>query len=129
MEKSKTKSNEVQVSLYDSTLRDGIQMSGIDFSRQDKYNIIKNLIEELSIPNIELYPFSNPKDRELIRYIKEKKPCYLKHLVAFGSTRKVRNTCTNDKNLQGFLDSDLKSCTLVGNCWYFHLLFINASPD
>ena len=71
MEKSKAKSNEAEVSLYDSTLRDGIQMSGIDFSRQDKYNIIKNLIEELSIPHIELYPFSNPKDRELIEYIKE----------------------------------------------------------
>ena len=104
MENAETKSNEPQVSLYDSTLRDGVQMSGIDFSRQDKYNIIKNLIEELSIPHIELYPFSNPKDRELIQYIQEKKPSFLKHLVAFGSTRKVKNTCVNDKNIQGFIE-------------------------
>ncbi len=129
MEKAKTKSDKEQVSLYDSTLRDGVQMSGIDFSRQDKYNIIKNLIEELSIPHIELYPFSNPKDRELIRYIKEKKPGFMKFLVAFGSTRKVKNTCVNDKNIQGFLDSELKTCTIVGKSNDFHLQFIKATPE
>ncbi|MHA1729088.1 MAG: citramalate synthase, partial [Promethearchaeota archaeon] len=118
-----------KISLYDSTLRDGIQMPGVSFSQHDKFIIIKKMTEELEIPYIEVYPFSNPKDRQLIQYIKEKDQKYLNQLVAFGSTRRVQNSPEEDKNLISIIDSDLKTCTIFGKSWDFHLQFIHATNN
>jgi 2-isopropylmalate synthase len=117
------------VSLYDSTLRDGAQMAGVQFSRQDKFLIVKNLVDELAIPYIELYPFSNPKDRKLIEDITEKAPQYIPHLVAFGSTRRTGVKPEEDDNLKALIESGLKFVTIFGKAWDFHLEFIHATPE
>ena len=56
-----------QITVLDSTLRDGSQGEGISYSVQDKINIVKAL-DELGITFIEAgNPGSNPKDMEFLR--------------------------------------------------------------
>jgi 2-isopropylmalate synthase len=104
-------------------------MAGLSFSRQDKIEIIRNLVEELAIPYIELYPFSNVKDREVIRTIREQFPQFLPHLSAFGSTRRADRTVENDENLNAIIDSGCQIATIFGKSWDFQLSFIHASPE
>ena len=118
-----------KVTIYDCTLRDGAQMAGINFSLQDKIKIVKNLVDEMAIPFIEVYPFSNPKDRDLIKYFREKEPRFLNNLVAFGSTRRTDKTVVEDKNLQAIVDSGLRTACIFGKSWDFHLEFIHATPN
>ena len=119
----------VTVSIYDSTLRDGAQMAGINFSLRDKFFIIQNYVDELAIPHIEVYPSSNVKDQKLIAYVREKEPRYLDHLVSFGSTRHVSKTVEEDENLQKIIESGLKTACIFGKSWDFHLSFIHASEE
>ena len=54
----------MNIELYDTTLRDGAQQSGITLSLKDKINITLKL-DEIGIPTIEGgYAGSNPKDDE-----------------------------------------------------------------
>jgi len=62
------------IQLYDTTLRDGLQMAGIALSQRDKFTLVQMLHNQLNITNIEIYPFSNPKDRDLIASITQKSP-------------------------------------------------------
>jgi len=117
------------IELYDSTLRDGVQMSGVSLSLNDKYKIIETLINELNIPYIEVYPSSNPKDMELVQYIKCNKPEYFNNLVAFGSTRKVDKSIEEDENIQKIIDSELNTVCIFGKYWDFHLKFIRATEE
>src|ERR1044071_9900321 len=76
-----------RIQVYDTTLRDGSQGEGINFSLQDKLLITKKL-DELGVDYIEGgYPLSNPKDFE---YFQEVRKLPLKHarVAAFGMTRR-----------------------------------------
>ena len=56
--------------LFDTTLRDGAQTTGVDFSLEDKRLIIRTL-DELGVDYIEGgYPLSNPKDFEYFQAMK-----------------------------------------------------------
>ena len=77
----------MRISIYDTTLRDGSQGEGINFSLQDKLLLTAKL-DELGVDYIEGgYPLSNPKDFEYFQAVKERN---LKHakVVAFGMTRR-----------------------------------------
>ena len=103
--------------IYDTTLRDGAQKANVKFTRQEKYLIFKRLVEDLSIPFIEVYPFSNIKDRKLIELVKERVPEYLNRLVPFGSTRRSDKTVEEDANLQAIVDqitNGLEYATIFG---------------
>jgi 2-isopropylmalate synthase len=102
-----------QITLYDTTLRDGSQMEGISFSVEDKLRIAVKL-DELGIHFIEGgWPGSNPKDDEFFRRAKE---LVLKNavLTAFGSTRRAKGSVVGDTNLRAMLDSGAPAVTLVG---------------
>jgi len=76
-----------KVYIYDTTLRDGSQSEGVNFSLEDKLLITKHL-DDFGIDYIEAgWPGSNPKDTF---YFEKIKHVSLKHakIVAFGSTRK-----------------------------------------
>src|ERR1039457_4906840 len=76
-----------QVEIYDTTLRDGSQGEGINFSVADKLRIAEKL-DAFGVHYIEGgWPGSNPKDIEFFAQAKKKKFKNAK-LAAFGSTRK-----------------------------------------
>ena len=101
------------VTLYDTTLRDGVQMEGISLSVEDKLQIATRL-DQLGVHFIEGgWPGSNPKDDEFFRRARD---LHLESatLVAFGSTRRAKTTAAEDVNLQALLDSGVSVVTLVG---------------
>lgn len=111
---------EKQISVLDSTLRDGSQGEGISYSVQDKINIVKAL-DELGITYIEAgNPGSNPKDME---FFEEAKKLELKHskLVAFGSTRRKGIKCAEDANVQSLLAAQTEYVCIFGKTWDFQV--------
>ena len=109
-----------QVTLYDTTLRDGTQMEGVSLSIQDKLRIAAKL-DELGVHFIEGgWPGSNPKDDEFFRRAKELSLDNAT-LVAFGSTRKAKGTAEADANLKALLDSEAPVITLVGKASDMHV--------
>ncbi len=108
-----------KIFFFDTTLRDGGQMHGIDFSVSDK-NFISEALDEFGIDYIEGgWPGSNPVDDGFFsNYTKFKNS----KLVAFGMTRKSGRSADNDPGLNAVLDSNKNSVCLVGKTWDFHVL-------
>ena len=103
-----------RIYLYDSTLRDGAQARGVDFSMSDKLAIAK-LLDEFGIDYIEGgFAGANPKDDEFFA-----KPPKLKNtkLTAFGMTHKVGRSAENDSALNTLVDANAKSLCIVGKTW------------
>ena len=115
-----TKKDTKQISVYDTTLRDGSQAEGISFSCQDKLAIAVKL-DELGVDYIEGgFPLSNPKDQEFFDEIKK---ISLKNskIAAFGSTRKANTTAEKDVGLKALLSTNTPVVTIVGKSWDFHV--------
>lgn len=109
-----------RIFTYDTTLRDGSQGEGVNFSVQDKLLLTKKL-DELGIDFIEGgYPLSNPKDEEYFRTVRNMP---LKHakLVAFGMTRKKNSAVTEDTGLKALLAGETPVVTIVGKTWDFQV--------
>ncbi len=109
-----------KIEIYDTTLRDGAQSEGINFSTSDKLKIVK-LLDELNIDYIEVgWPGANPKDIEVFEDLKNVE---LKHskIVAFGCTRKADTKPEDDKVLQMLLSAETEFITIFGKTWDFHV--------
>ncbi len=109
-----------QVSLYDTTLRDGTQREDISLSVDDKLSITKRLAD-FGIQYIEGgWPGSNPKDVEYFMRA-AKLDLGAARLAAFGSTRHKHTSCEQDANLQALLDANTPTIALVGKSWDYHV--------
>src|ERR1700675_2817521 len=109
-----------RIRIYDTTLRDGSQGEGVNFSLQDKLLITRRL-DELGVDYIEGgYPLSNPKDFE---YFQEVRKLPLKHarVAAFGMTRRKNVDPANDVGLKALIDSRAAVITIVGKTWDMHV--------
>jgi 2-isopropylmalate synthase len=109
-----------RVFVYDTTLRDGSQGEGVNFSLQDKLLITRKL-DEYGIDFVEGgYPLSNPKDFE---YFREVGKLPLKHakVAAFGMTRRKNAKAEDDPCLKALLDADTPVVTIVGKTWDLHV--------
>src|SRR5438309_5804595 len=109
-----------RIQIYDTTLRDGSQGEGVNFSLQDKLLITRRL-DELGVDYIEGgYPLSNPKDFE---YFQEVRKLPLRHarVAAFGMTRRKGVSAAEDTCLKALLDSQAPVITLVGKTWDLHV--------
>src|SRR5438105_126900 len=109
-----------RISIYDTTLRDGSQGEGVNFSLQDKLLITRRL-DELGVDFIEGgYPLSNPKDFE---YFQEIRQLTLRHaqVAAFGMTRRKGIRAADDTCLKALLESEAPIITLVGKTWDLHV--------
>ena len=107
-----------RVFLYDTTLRDGAQTRGVDFSVKDKATIA-GWLDELGIDYIEGgWPGANPTDDAFFAA-----PPSLNHarLAAFGMTRKPKNDAADDAGLQAVLGASAPAVCLVGKTWDFHV--------
>lgn len=108
------------IEIYDTTLRDGAQSEGINFSVNDKLKIIK-LLDELGIAYIEAgWPGANPKDIEVFSEVQKLE---LKHakITAFGCTRRANGKAENDAVLNQLVQAETEIITIFGKTWDFHV--------
>jgi len=103
-----------RVYLYDSTLRDGAQARGVDFTVADKLAIAREL-DKLGIDYIEGgFPGANPNDDAFFAA----PPALQKaKLSAFGMTRRSGRSAENDPGLAALLESGAKTVCIVGKSW------------
>jgi 2-isopropylmalate synthase len=109
-----------RIQLYDTTLRDGSQGEGVNFSLQDKLMIAQRL-DSLGFDYIEGgYPLSNPKDEEFFQRIADMD---LKHarVSAFGMTRRKGVAAEDDIGMQALIRSKAPAVTIVGKTWDLHV--------
>ncbi|MBM3597241.1 MAG: citramalate synthase [Alphaproteobacteria bacterium] len=107
-----------RVYLFDTTLRDGGQTQGVDFSVGDKVAIAEAL-DGLGIDYVEGgWPGANPTDDKFFAA-----PPTLKHarLTAFGMTRRPGRSVDNDPGLAAVLGAKAPAACLVGKAWDFHV--------
>jgi 2-isopropylmalate synthase len=109
-----------QITLYDTTLRDGAQGEGIHFSLADKLRIAQRL-DTFGMHYIEGgWPGSNEKD---IEFFREAKKLKFKHarLAAFGSTRRANTAVEKDPQVALLLDAGTPVVTLVCKTSMLHV--------
>jgi 2-isopropylmalate synthase len=112
--------------LFDTTLRDGAQTNGVDFTLNDKLAIAK-MLDELGIDYVEGgYPGANPTDTEL--FAQERK---LEHtFTAFGMARRPGRSTSNDPGLAALLDAKADAICFVAKSWDYHVrVALETSPE
>ncbi len=108
-----------RIEIYDTSLRDGSQGEGVNFSLQDKLLITQRL-DEMGFDYIEGgYPLSNEKD---FQYFQRVQTLPLKHaqVCAFGMTRRKGTAPQADPGMKALVESGAKVITLVGKTSAFH---------
>jgi 2-isopropylmalate synthase len=108
------------VKIYDTTLRDGTQGEGVNFSMEDKVRIAKRL-DHFGVHYIEGgWPGSNPKD---VRFFQQMQGVTLKSakLVAFGSTRRPGTPASADANLKRLVEAHTPVTTIYGKSWDYQV--------
>ncbi len=109
--------------LYDTTLRDGSQGEGVNFSVNDKLRIAQRL-DDFGMHYIEGgWPGSNPKDAE---FFKQAKGLRFQHarLAAFGSTRKAHTPVERDPQIHMLLDAETPVVTMVAKTSALHVTHV-----
>ena len=105
-----------RVTLYDTTLRDGAQTQGIDFSPADK-ELIAHELDAIGIDYIEGgWPGANATDDAFFANPPELKRA---RLTAFGMTRRAGRSADNDPSLTAVLSSPAKTICIFGKTWDF----------
>ena len=103
--------------LFDTTLRDGAQTNGVDFTLADKL-AIAGMLDELGIDYVEGgYPGANPTDTEL--FATDRK--FHTTFTAFGMTRRPGRSASNDPGLAALLDAKADAICFVAKAWDYHV--------
>ena len=106
-----------RIYLFDTTLRDGQQTPGVDFSVQDKI-IIANMLDEFGVDYVEGgYPGANPTDTEFF----SKKRTRYASFVGFGMTKRSGVSASNDPGITALLQSNTDCICLVAKSWAYHV--------
>jgi 2-isopropylmalate synthase len=99
--------------IFDTTLRDGAQTAGIEFSLEDKISIVA-LLEQIGVDYIEGgYPGANPVDTEFFSQPRTTKATF----TAFGMTKRAGRSAANDPGVQGILNSRATAACFVAKAW------------
>jgi len=112
--------------LFDTTLRDGAQTNGVDFTLADKLAIAR-MLDDLGIDYVEAgYPGANPIDTSLFA---EKRPMRAT-LTAFGMTRRPGRSTSNDPGLVALLDAQADAICFVAKSWDYHVrVALETTPE
>jgi 2-isopropylmalate synthase len=109
-----------RILLYDTTLRDGSQGEGVNFSLQDKLLVTKRL-DEVGFDYIEGgYPLSNPKDAAYFRAVRDLGLQHAK-VTAFGMTRRRDTAAERDPGMKALVDAATPAVAIVGKSWDLHV--------
>jgi len=104
--------------LFDTTLRDGAQMVGVDFSIEDKVHVAQTL-DALGIDYVEGgYPGANNTDTELFS---TRQDLGSARFTAFGMTKRAGRSVSNDPGFQGILQAECDAICLVAKAWDYHV--------
>ncbi len=108
----------IRLSLYDTTLRDGQQTQGVDFTAADKRRLAEAL-DGLGIDYVEGgWPGANPTDTEFFRTAPRLANATF---TAFGMTKRAGRSAANDPVLAEVLDAGAPAVCLVGKAHEFHV--------
>jgi 2-isopropylmalate synthase len=118
-----------QVEIYDTTLRDGSQGEGINFSVMDKLRIAERL-DSFGVHYIEGgWPGSNPKDMEFFKQAARRK-WKSARIAAFSMTRRKGVAVEKDDLMRQILQAETPVVCIVGKTWLLHVIeVLRAKPD
>ncbi|MCG6121442.1 MAG: citramalate synthase [Microvirga sp.] len=103
--------------LYDTTLRDGAQTTGVDFSLSDKIAVAR-LLEQIGIDYVEGgYPGANPLDTQFFAEKRTGKATF----CAFGMTKRAGRSAANDPGVAALLDAHADAICFVAKSWDYHV--------
>lgn len=103
--------------LFDTTLRDGAQTNGVDFTLHDKL-VIAQMLDELGIDYVEGgYPGANPIDTEFFSRPRRTNATF----TAFGMTRRPGRSTANDPGLAALLEARADAICFVAKSWDYHV--------
>src|SRR3954451_11418556 len=103
--------------LFDTTLRDGAQTNGVDFTLGDKLTIAK-MLDDLGIDYVEGgYPGANPTDTQLFAEERDLGTTF----TAFGMTRRPGRSASNDPGLAALLEARADAICFVAKSWDYHV--------
>ncbi|WP_417423676.1 citramalate synthase [Hoeflea sp.] len=106
-----------RIYLFDTTLRDGQQTPGIDFSVEDKIAIAR-MLDGFGIDYVEGgYPGANPTDTAFFAKKRTEKASF----VAFGMTKRAGVSASNDPGLAGLIQAAGDAVCLVAKSWDYHV--------
>jgi 2-isopropylmalate synthase len=110
------------VEIFDTTLRDGLQVEGVSATVDDKLRIAEQL-DLLGVHYIEGgWPGANPKDIEFFARAATELELATSTLVAFGSTRRPKGKVDDDATLRNLLEANTSAVCIVAKSWDYHVI-------
>jgi len=112
--------NNKNIIIYDTTMRDGMQGIGVNFTVADKIQIAHKL-DEMKIDYIEGgFPLSNEKEAAFFTQAKKERFDHAK-IVSFGSTRRPGTKAKEDAHMQALVSAETDGAVVVGKTWKAHV--------
>lgn len=106
-----------RIHLFDTTLRDGAQTTGVDFSLDDK-RAVAGMLDRLGIDYVEGgYPGANPLDTAFFA----QKPTQHAKFAAFGMTKRAGRSAANDPGIAALLEAKADAIVFVAKSWDYHV--------
>ncbi|MFC3528244.1 citramalate synthase [Paracoccus mangrovi] len=103
--------------LYDTTLRDGQQTQGVQFSAAEKTEIAE-MLDQLGVDYIEGgWPGANPTDSDFFAAAPQTRAT----MTAFGMTKRAGRSAENDDVLAAVMNAGTGAVCLVGKTHPFHV--------
>jgi 2-isopropylmalate synthase len=112
--------------LFDTTLRDGAQMNGVDFTLHDK-QVVAEMLDQLGLDYVEGgYPGANPTDTAFF----SERPELSGKFTAFGMTRRPGRSVSNDPGLAALLQAKADAICFVAKSWDYHVrVALETTPE
>jgi len=115
-----------RIYLFDTTLRDGAQTNGVDFTLADKVAIAQ-MLDAFGFDYVEGgYPGANPTDTELFSQPRKLDAAF----TAFGMTRRPGRSLSNDPGIAALLAAEADAICFVAKAWDYHVrVALETTPE
>ncbi len=106
-----------RLTLFDTTLRDGAQTTGVDFSLDDK-RAIARMLDDLGLDYVEGgYPGANPLDTAFF----SEKRVQNARFAAFGMTKRAGRSAANDPGVAALIEARADAIVFVAKAWDYQV--------